>query len=148
MKVDVVKYRPLHAYELFERQIEEANFFLTSAGNWEKAAKQWEIAGPAFTLVIDGVVEACGGIAMIDESFGECWVFIPSASRGVIVYRNILKKFRELIASRKFRRLQAFILCDFKKGAELVERLGFTNPYRLHKYGPGGEDLYLYERVF
>lgn len=148
MKVEVIKYQPLHAYELFERQIEEANFFLTSAGDWEAAAKRWAVAGPAFTLTIDGAVEACGGIAMMDESFGECWVFIPSASRGVIVYRHILRKFRELIAAHKFRRLQAFILCDFEKGAQLVERLGFSGRHRLRKYGPGGEDLYLYERVF
>ena len=148
MKIETVQYKPHHAYQLYDRQVREADFFLSSVKGWEEAAERWESVGPAFTLMIDDVPEACGGIAMIDDTFGECWVLIPRSVHGIIVYRAILRGLNFLIARHNFRRVQAFIVEGFEKGFRLVKKLGFVFEGRLEKFGPNGETLHLYAKVF
>ena len=147
MMTEIIKYIPQHAYLLFERQIQETDFYLSSSSHWEDCARQWETAGPAFTLLIDGKVEACGGIIMIDETFGECWVFIPFVNRGTVVYRNILRKFEELIEDHKFRRLQSLVVEGFENAEKLIDRLGFVYEGTMKKFGANGENMKLYAKV-
>lgn len=145
---EIIPYKKAHAFELFERGIQEVNFHLSSVGDWEKLANDWEIAGPAFTIVLDGRPIACGGFALYDKSFAECWAFILQTEHGIVVYRNILKKFREMIEQHKFRRLQALVIDNFESGTKLIEHLGFEHVAPLRKYGPNGETMQLFERVF
>lgn len=148
MKVETVPYKAHHAYQLYDRQIQEADFLLSAVDGWEEAATAWESAGPSFTLMIDGIPEACGGIVMLDDTFGECWVLIPRLVHGIIVYRAILRGLDDLIKQYKFRRVQALIVEGFEKGFRLVKKLGFAFEGRLEKYGPNGETLHLYAKVF
>ena len=148
MKVEIVPYEPAHAYALFDRQVREADFMLSSVGDWEAAAKEWGRAGPAFTLLLDGEPEACGGIMMRDPGFGECWLVVPRVNHGCTIYRNVLRKMHELLDVRKFRRLQAFVMADFDNGVKLVQRLGFEKEGSLRQFGPGGETVDIYARVF
>ena len=148
MKTEIIQYKPLHAFELYDRQIRESEFVLSAVPGWDEAAMRWAGMGPAFTLMVDNRVEACGGIIMIDETFGECWLLIPKSAYGIIIYRAIIKKLSELMKQCKFRRLQAFVLEGFDHGENLVKRLGFELEGRLRKYGPNGENLHLYAKVF
>ena len=148
MKSEIVQYEPVHAYELFDRSVREMDFSLTAMGDWEASAEHWKESGPAFTLLLDGHVTACGGVTMLDTTFGECWVLISKGSQGIIVYRNILKKFRELIVQNNYRRLQALVMEGFDDGAKLVEHLGFEFEGRMRKFGPNGETHNRYARVF
>jgi len=82
-------------------------------------------AGPAFTLKINNVVEACGGIAMLDSSMGDCWQLVPHSDHGIVVYRSVLRKFVELMRDYEFRRLQAYIVVGFKDAERMAGKLGF-----------------------
>lgn len=146
--IEVVKYKAEHALLLLEREVQERNFYLSDLPNWEEIAYAWEKSGPAFTLLIDGKPEACGGIGFLDKTLGECWIFIPRTDRACIIYRNILKNFNRLIVLHKFRRLQAHVFPNFANGVKLVERLGFEKEGRCRQHGPNGEDMDLYSRVF
>lgn len=146
--IEVIEYRAEHALLILQREVEERNFYLSGLPNWEEVARAWETCGPAFTLLIDGKPEACGGIGFFDKTLGECWMFIPRTDRACLIYRNILKKFNRLIALYKFRRLQAHVFPNFVNGVKLVERLGFEREGLCRQYGPNGEDMYLYARVF
>ena len=144
---ELVKYIPEHGYYLFDKQVQETNLLLSSVGDWEQAAKDWYNSGPAYTLMIDGKPEACGGIAFLDSTMGECWVLIPKLNHSIIIYRNILKMFNMLLDEHNFRRVQAHVMKDFKNGIKLVERLGMTHEGWLRNYGPNRETYGLYARV-
>lgn len=148
MKVETIPYIPGHAFELLYRRVQEADFLLTSITDWEKAAVAWHTAGPSFTMLIDGRVEACSGVALRDKAFGECWAFVPSVKRGMLVYRWLLGIFNAMVEEHKFRRLQAFVAADFENGIKLVERLGMKYECSMQKYGAGGETVNLYGRIF
>ena len=144
----ITKYLPAHAYELFEQQIQESNFMLSSIGDFEKIANQWYTTGPGVTLLIDDKPVASGGIALVDETFGECWGFIPKTEHGMILIGEIYKVFDQWISEHKFRRLQSFVLEGFETGVKMVERLGFEREGLLRNYGPSGENVWIYGRIF
>lgn len=148
MKTELIQYKAEHGFALLARQVQEMGFCLSAVGDWEAMVKYWAEAGPSFTLLIDGTVEACGGIAPIDRGFGECWALIPQAKHGIIIYKNILVKFRELMNTYEFRRLQAHVMKDFVNGIKLAEHLGMKREGWLEKFGHGGETYGIYARVF
>lgn len=132
---------------MFNRALKEPGFSLGALGDWKGAAERWAVSGPSFTLLVNGAVEGCGGIVMIDQTFGECWLLIPKSTYGVVVYRAIVKKLKSLYNEHNFRRLQAFISPGFTQGIRLVERLGFRLEGELKQYGPQGQTLCLYART-
>ncbi len=148
MQVEIIKYDMVHGYELLDRGIREADFLLSSIGDWESAVKLWGERGPAFTLKIDGVTESCGGVAMLDSTMGDCWVLIPHNEHGITVYRAIVTKFAEIMKEYEFRRLQAYVIDGFKAGERMAVKLGFKREGILMNYGVNGEAMGLYARVF
>lgn len=149
MRTEIVKYQSVHGLELLERKVREENFFLTVVGDWEKEVHTWESGGPAYTLMIDGYPEASGGITMLTERIGECWFLIPVGSQhDLVISRHLYRMLEIIIRNNDFNRLQSFIVEGFAEGVKLVERLGFALEGTLKKYGPNGENMHLYARIF
>lgn len=148
MKTEIIEYIPEHGLILLDRQVKEMDFCLSAVGDWESMVKYWHKSGPSFSLMVDDQVEACGGIAMIDKTFGECWVMVPNASKGMLIYRSILKKFLELVESIKFRRIQCHVIKDFSKGIKLAEHLGMKFEGWHPGFGANGETYGTFARVF
>lgn len=149
MKTEIVKYQNIHGLELLARKVREENFFLTVIGDWQESALLWESGGPAYTLMIDGSPEASGGITMLTEKIGECWFLVPVESRhGLVISRHLYRMLEIIIRNNGFNRLQSFIIEGFSDGVKLVERLGFALEGTLKKYGPNGENMHLYARIF
>ncbi len=148
MLVEIIKYEVVHGYELLDRGIRETDFLLSSIGDWESAVRLWGERGPAFTLKINNVVEACGGIAMLDSSMGDCWQLVPHSDHGIVVYRSVLRKFVELMRDYEFRRLQAYIVVGFKDAERMACKLGFKYEGTLINYCVNGESMNLYARTF
>lgn len=147
MKSELVQYSQAHAYEIFDKGVREAKFLLTAIGDWESAAKFWETAGPAYTLLVDGEAQGCGGIAKLTNNIGECWILIPESKYGTLIYRSILLKLRELTKEHQYRRLQALVVSGFCLGKRTLELLGFEYEGTLRKFGPSGEDFLMYSKV-
>ncbi|MCK5504210.1 MAG: hypothetical protein KAJ10_03565 [Thermodesulfovibrionia bacterium] len=148
MKYELIKYKPLHAYEIFDKEIKEIGLVLSATGDWEGAAERWWTAGPGYTLMMDGEPIACGGIALLDPTYGECWLFVPRHDHGIVVFRHVLRMLQRLIDEHKFRRLQAHVVEGFDEGEFLMKRLGFECEGRLKKYFPNGDNAKIYAKVF
>lgn len=148
MKAMLVDYIPFHAYEIYQHEVKESGLNLSKIGDWETAAEKWCKVGPAYTLLIDGKPVASGGIALLDPTYGECWLLLTKQKNGIIVFRYVLRKLQVLIDHHGFRRLQAHVIKGFDEGEELIKRLGFKREGWLEKYGPNGETYGLYARIF
>lgn len=148
MNIQLAEYKPIHAFEILDKGVREAELLLSMCGDWESAAKAWYKSGPAYTLFIDGEPIACGGVSFIDTTMGECWALIPVKKNGIIIFRYILKVFEDLIKKHKFRRLQAHVIKDFKAGERLMEKLDFEFEGWLRHYGPNNETFGCYARIF
>jgi L-amino acid N-acyltransferase YncA len=146
--IETVQYHPSHGFELLERRVKETDLVLISLGDWQKVIEQLVSLGSAYTLLVDGKVEACAGIARHDPGFGECWMLIPETARRMVVTRWAIRVFLKEIETHNFRRLQAFVLCGFEAGKSFAEYFGFEREGIVRKYGPNGEDMILYARVF
>lgn len=82
-----------------------------------------EVAGPAFTGLIDGKVAGCGGIRI--HGIGEVWAaFAPDAPK-----RDVLectrKYLMQIIEEKKLYRLYAFPKPYTAKAEHFAEHLGF-----------------------
>lgn len=148
MKTELIKYEPVHAYEIFNKEIKESGMVLSATGDWEGSAEMWRTAGPAFTLLIDDEPVVCGGIALLDPTYGECWLLVPRHDHGIVIFRYVLRMLRKLIDEHKFRRLQAHVVKGFTEGEELMKRLDFEFEGWLNKYFPNGDTAGIYAKVF
>ena len=89
------------------------------------------------------------GLLLLWEGVAEVWSFCDEEAskypREVIKYQG---EYLELmIKEHKLHRVQAHVLASWRSAYRYMERLGFKRECLMRKYGPNGEDFYLYGRV-
>jgi RimJ/RimL family protein N-acetyltransferase len=149
-RYELVRYEPLHAYTILDRSVRERDIWLSAYPDWDKWAEGWKKAGPAFTLLCDGQPVICGGILMMGWQRGQAWI-LPSTLFCKHVkqsYRLIKQKMMDIQRAYDLRRIEALVEPGFEAGKRFMEHLGFTNEGLLKRYGPRGEDMFMYGRVF
>ncbi len=149
-RYELVRYEPMHAYSILERNVREQDIWLSAYPDWDKWAEGWEKGGPSFTLLCDGVPVACGGVILIGWQRGEAWLLLSTLFYRHVkeCYRLIKQKIMEIQRAHALRRIQALVSPDLEKAQRLMEHLGFANEGLLKRYGPRGEDLLMFGRAF
>jgi hypothetical protein len=105
--------------------------------------------GPAVTVFDEDLIIASGGIAVAWSGLGEAWLLpsvyvrkypkaVFSISAGFIA--NVIKKY-------SLRRVQATIRAEDVVSIRWINALKFKREGLLSKFGPGGEDHYMYARI-
>lgn len=110
-------------------------------------ARALEMAGGAWTVVCDGAVVACGGIAPQRWSRALLWAFL-----GVKAGRHLLSVFRaarRILALSEYARIETTVRADFDAGHRWIKLLGFEleTPDGMKRFGPKGEKYMLYSRT-
>lgn len=141
-KVEVVEFEPEHIYKLRLRDEEEDVRNLKIYEN---------ITGPAVTILINNKPIACGGVHIFDTNrgVGEAWVVCDrNINKYIKPFFEISAGFlNEVIKTYGLRRLQARVVVDFELGVQYVEHLGFKREGTMKKFGPDGDDFYMYGRT-
>jgi len=149
--IKVIPYEMTHAYAILDRNVREEDMWLSKSPDWEKWVRRWKEDGPGFTLIIDGEIVGCAGVALIGWNRGEAWTLLSSLfyKYKKTTFKAIRNMLNSIIEDKKLIRVQAVIF----KGTEKVcgnflEHLGFENetPSGMRGFGPNGETVLMYGR--
>lgn len=104
------------------------------------------MAGPAWTVLYDGRIVCCYGIAPVVKGCGEAWMMMSdeAKARPLVVLRTAKRIFQTIFTSGTYRRIQAMVLADDRQHRNWVEHLGFKVEGVMEKYGPNGETFLRY----
>ena len=99
------------------------------------------------TMCFNGNPVACGGIINIGWRRGEAWILAgPQVNDCKKSFIGFAKQLLESMAiEKRFRRVQA--TCH-ENSSHLFDILGFKHEARLHAFGPIGESVEIYYRLF
>jgi RimJ/RimL family protein N-acetyltransferase len=149
MKIEVIPYEPEHAFLILERNVRDADLYLTSLPDFEKWCIAWKQNGPAYTQIIEREIVMCAGVVLLDWRRGEAWTLLSSLF--YLYKKTCFKTIREylshIIGQYQLRRVQTLIRPDMLPNQRFVEHLGFEKEGLLRMYGPNGEDFIMYGRV-
>ncbi len=98
--------------------------------------------GSAISAVVDDRIIGCAGIVGQFMGHGILWGAIAqdAGPHFVRMHRAACR----LLEIQRLRRIEATTEVDFEEGCRWLELLGFQREGRMSKYGPDGEDHYLY----
>jgi hypothetical protein len=150
MKIEIVPYLPIHGYDILERKIKEENLQLSKFPDWDEAIEGWATTGPAWTLIIDGIIIGCAGVTILQWKKGEAWTLLSKLflKYKKTTFRAIKEGLEKVIKENNLRRVQSIIFDDNAKEicGRFLEHLGFKWECRMEKYGPNGENVHQYVR--
>jgi len=97
------------------------------------------LRGPAYTMISDRGIVACGGIMKLWRGVGDAWVLATPLLRiyPKIVTKSVRFYLHEIINNMKFERVQAVVKADFEVGHRWIKRLGFHEEGMMEKYFAG-----------
>jgi hypothetical protein len=109
-------------------------------------AKLAQQKGPCFTLVRDAECVACGGLSFMFKQSAEIWLRM-SKRVGAHVAKEVREEMYRLIEKHDLVRLQASGPVSWKQLPRWWEWLGMHREGILKRYGPHGEDYFMYAWV-
>ena len=148
MKIKTVKFEKIHAYEILDRSVREDDFWL-SGQDWERAIDIWAEEGPAYTMIIDDQLVACGGVTLLGWRRGEAWILLsPLFSKyPKSTYVTVKASLDGMIEDNNLRRVQAIVNPEFPAHSRFLKHLGFEYEGTLRSYGINAEDLFMFGRI-
>ena len=83
------------------------------------------------------------------KGVGEAWLVGSKIlnDRGIFLTRIISRRFKVIIKTQKYKRIQCVVHNKWKSSQKFVELLGFKNEGLMRKYGPDGFDYLRYAIV-
>ena len=105
--------------------------------------------GPAYTVLIDNEVMACGGVYIHWQGVGEAWVLTsPLVEKHMVSFHKAVKtKLQEIARDHNLHRIQCVVNQIYRRSQKWVERLGFEREGLLKYYGPDRTSYYMYART-
>jgi hypothetical protein len=129
MKIEFVPFKAWHIHIIEERS-ETREVWIA-----RENAKILE-RHPAMTMLVDGVIKACGGCVYLWPNTGEFWAVTAS---DIGDYKKVFNQFvlnliGDVTKALHLTRLQATVMEDFKIGHRWIEFLGFHFETKMPKY--------------
>ena len=112
----------------------------------QQLAEKAKTQGPCLTLMEGEEAIACGGIVMLLAATAEIWLRL-SRKAGPHAVRELRAQMYRWIESLRLNRLQASGPTTWKELPRFLEWLGMQSEGILRKYGPNGEDYFMYSWV-
>lgn len=101
-------------------------------------------SGSAISVVSDDRMLASGGV-FVRMGIGTVWaLFATDAGAHFLALHHAALR---IIEAQRLRRIEATTETHFAQGSRWLELLGFRREGTMRKYGPAGEDHYLYART-
>jgi hypothetical protein len=151
MKVEIREYLPEDIVEIMDHNPRDRDVYFSKHPDWAKWAVRWKEEGPSYTLVIDDQIVGCAGVIIPKEGFGEAWMVLSSLfyKYKKECFKAVQNKLDQIIRKWKLRRVQALVMTDFPEAEHWLRHLGLKNetPEGMKRFGPSGEDMYLYAMV-
>jgi hypothetical protein len=101
------------------------------------------------TVVINNMPAAIVGVYNPRDGYATTFAAITDLiqSEPIAFHKTVIALLGEQILKRKLRRVEITVKHDFEQGKKWAESLGFEQEGLLRKYGPNGEDYFMYARV-
>lgn len=141
---NVVTTRPYEATDGIEmlRRMPGGLKGYPDADKWCKEAEQ---EGMAFTVIYNGEMICCAGVAKEREGVGLAWALYPlDIGKCHIDPRMARDKLDEIMAKYGLWRVAATVRVDFPAGASYLRWLGFKREGRMIMNEPDKTDSFLY----
>lgn len=137
----VLPFLTSHLYDL--ELIEEMGFM---GSRLDSEYVEGLASGDATTIIIDGKVACCLGIAEYNDGTGLAWSLMGKQSEGHMTC--VTRAALDCIKRCKFDRIEMHVDASFKLANKWADMLGFMleTPNGMKKWGPNGETYNLYAR--
>lgn len=122
---------------------------LVAVNDWRGMLRGAALFGPAWTMLLNGRVIGCAGLAMAWPGRAQAWcVLAPDIPKmaWLGIHRVVAARLAQTPALG-LRRIEADALYGFPPAARWLEMLGFEREGLARAYGPGGEDFLRFARV-
>lgn len=146
--IKIVKYKDVHAVEIFYKGVNIG----CPPGKEEylEYAKKLDVPGQSFTAIDEnGEIICSAGIFDVWNGVGEAWLLGSHLlnKRGIVLTRTIARRFKIIIKSKKYKRIQSVVHNEWDVSQKFVRFLGFKNEGLMEKYGPDGSDYIRYSII-
>jgi len=141
----MITYTPFKAEHLLNLELQDAQAHLRDRldiSGLRTLENEW-----ANTLCVDGRVAVCAGFIEIWPGRAMVWSFLGKDlnSKNFLEFHNIAKRFVDLVP---YKRLEAYVRCDFKAGHRWIKALGFKQESAcMEAFEPDGSDHALYSKI-
>lgn len=111
--------------------------------------QQMRVQGMSWSVDIDGVIVASGGLVPLWAGVGEAWMIAGDeiGKHRVKVSRKMRIMLDDVMRQRGIYRAHANIHCGFERAIRLAEWLGFENEGLMRRFGVEGADYFRYAKV-
>jgi len=144
----MIEIRTLQYNDIFDietREEDKERFIYQSYDEW------WAIIekSDAYTILYNNEILWCGGICIYQKWIGEAWILCSKIANNypIITFRTTKKILDKIINIRNLPRTQAVSRNNCERDQRFLECLGFQREGKLRKYGPDGNDYYMYSRI-
>jgi RimJ/RimL family protein N-acetyltransferase len=108
-----------------------------------------EACGTAFSAFADGAFLGCAGF--VKQHWGtaaEVWAWVlPEGKKHPVVVHKMLHRYLKQMDAEGVLRVSCVVRKGNRRAYRWMKLLGFKRNAPLKKYGPGGTDFFLYDRV-
>ena len=113
---------------------------------WAKINEEHSVGYSGF---YEGRFIGCGGIRMLWPGVGEAWAIFAEDPREFAheIYHYVSMGLEHIIAEHGLWRVQTPIAADIAVNIRFIENLGFEREGLMKKFGPDGDDFYIYAKV-
>lgn len=138
-----IEFAPAHLGAL---QLQDAQSYFGPLLSDVHYGEELRAAGPAYSIMCDGRVIACAGVAEIWTGRGMAWSLLADGIGDAFVgLHRMVKRF--LWRECGIRRIEAYVDRDFAAGHRWVRLLGFECEGTMRAFGQHGGDMAMYSRV-
>jgi len=146
--IRIVNYREAHASEIFYSGMNVGS--PPGKEEYLAFASKLNVPGQAFTAIDEeGRIVCSAGIFDVWKGVGEAWLVGSSIlnERGIALTRILARRFKVIIKTKKYQRIQCVVHNEWTISQKFVELLGFENEGLMRKYGPEGWDYIRYALI-
>lgn len=139
----LVKYDPWH----FEYLAMPMNFGKNMGMEIVKMyAKAYYLRGYSYSIEDKGKIIGCAGVVDMWPGVAEAWTLLSdeAKTKPFFLHRLTLRIMKNIIQTKKYRRVQAIVCWSDPVSVKWIERLGFIKESIMKQFGADGSDHAMY----
>lgn len=143
--IEFIPYRADHLADLIAQGVPHLRF--SDAMRTDVYAKSLDVAGRAWTGIIDGKVVGCGGFVPVWAGRSICWAFFGKFPQRE--WSRVVRRIRVTLDTEHgmgVRRIEAYVHRNHGNGCRLADILGFKIEGLMQAFTTEG-DAFMYARV-
>lgn len=136
-----VPFAPEHLHAFSPAPVFEADG--CASADLAEHARASLVAGPAWSVCMDGRPVGCGGVVLLWRGVGEAWSLSAPGLGGsaLVLHRIVAQRLRAAEREHGLHRIQTSVQIDNRQGRRWVAALGFREEGIMRGYGPLGDDF-------